>query len=123
MLSLGAVLGREFSFPALEAMWDGGERALFAALEAARISYVLGETEGGYSFRHPLRREVVYDRIPPPRRIRLHRRAGAALELLYGERRNRHAAELAWHGLRGENREQALFYSLLAGEQAAAIYA
>ena len=30
VLRLGAVLGREFSYPALEAMWDGDERSLFA---------------------------------------------------------------------------------------------
>lgn len=123
VLRLGAVLGRDFSFPALEAMWERDERSLFAALDAAQASYVLRETEGGYSFRHPLLREVVYDRAPVRRRTRLHQRAAAELEILYGDRRGEHAAELAWHALHGENREQAVRYSILAGEQAASLYA
>lgn len=122
-LALGAMLGREFSFPALEAMWDGDERSLFAALDAAQASHVLGETESGYTFRHPLLRDVVYERTPAQRKTRLHRRAGAVLEMLYGDRRAEHATEIAWHALRGRNQGQAVRYSILAGERAASLYA
>jgi len=122
-LALGSVLGREFAFAALEALWDGDERSLFAALEVGQSSYLLGETDRGYRFRHPLLREVAYGRIPAQRRTRLHGRAGLTLETLYGDRSDEHAAELAWHSLHGKNREQALRYSILAGDHAASLYA
>jgi len=122
-LALGSVLGREFAFAALEALWDGDERSLFTALDAGQSSYLLGETDRGYRFRHPLLREVVYGRIPAQRKTRLHGRTGLALETLYGDRSNEHAAELAWHSLHGKNLEQALRYSILAGDQAASLYA
>jgi DNA-binding SARP family transcriptional activator len=123
VLTLGSVLGREFAFASLEALWDGNERSLFASLDAGQNSYLLGETDRGYRFRHPLLREVVYGRIPAQRKSRLHRRAGLALETLYGDRSHEHAAELAWHSLHGKNPEQALRYSILAGDQAASLYA
>jgi tetratricopeptide (TPR) repeat protein len=122
-LALGSVLGREFDFPALEALWDGKERSLFASLDAGQSSYLLGETDRGYRFRHPLLREIVYGRIPAQRKTRLHRRAGLALESLYGDRSQEHAAELAWHSLHGNNPEQALRYSILAADYAASLYA
>jgi tetratricopeptide (TPR) repeat protein len=122
-LALGSVFGREFAFAAMEALWDGDERSLFSALDAGQSLHLLGETERGYAFRHPLLREVVYARVPPHRRTRLHGRAGLVLETLYGDRQHEHAAELAWHSLHGKNPERAMRYSILAGDRAASLYA
>jgi DNA-binding SARP family transcriptional activator/class 3 adenylate cyclase len=123
VLTVGAVLGREFGYPALEAVWGRDEDALYAAIEASMSEQVLSETEEGYAFGHPLLHEVVYERVPSGQRGRLHRRVGAALETLYGERTEGRAAELARHFLQGDDPERALTYSMQAGDQAEAAFA
>jgi DNA-binding SARP family transcriptional activator/class 3 adenylate cyclase len=123
VLTLGAVLGREFGYPALEAVWSRDEDALYTAIETSMSEQVLTETDDGYAFGHPLLHEVVYARVPSGQRVRLHRKAGVALETLYGERPNGHAAELARHFLQGGDRVRALAYTMHAGDQAEAAFA
>jgi DNA-binding SARP family transcriptional activator len=122
-LMLAAVLGREVHYPALESMWRGTEDDLFLALDGAVGSRVLSATESGYVFRHPVLWEVVYQRIPTHRRPSLHRRAALALEAVYGDHADDHAAELAWHALATGDRERTLHYSLRAGDCARAAFA
>jgi DNA-binding SARP family transcriptional activator/class 3 adenylate cyclase len=123
VLTLGAVLGREFGYPALEAVWSDDEDALYTAIETSMSEQVLTETDEGYAFGHPLLHEVVYARVPSGQRARLHRKAGAALETLYGEYAQQRAAELARHFLQGGDPERALAYTMQAGDQAEAAYA
>lgn len=126
-LAIGAVLGREFSYASIEAVWTGAQNDLFAALEATVNAYLLAETETGFTFRHPILREVVYEGIPRHRRIDLHRRAAYHLQSLYGPPNAscepQHAVQLAWHFLQGQEPRQALGYALLAGDQAQAAFA
>lgn len=122
-LALGAVLGREFDYVALEAITDLTEDVLFEALDAADDAGILRETGSGYAFVHPLLWEVVYGRVPDQRRRRLHDRAGLALEELYGEETADHAPELAWHFLESGNGPRALTYSLLAAARAERVVA
>ena len=42
-----------------------------------------------YGFRHTLYQQVLYERVPVARRLRLHRQIGARLEAGYGRRRGR----------------------------------
>lgn len=124
-LTLGAVLGREFSYAVVEALWQGSERALFEALDAARVAHVVGETEGGYAFQHPVLWEVVYRRTPAPRRTLLHERAALALERLYGDEVDEHAAELAYHLVAAGrvHLDRAIRYLTVAGDQAERAFA
>lgn len=125
VLTLGAVLGREFAYAPLTSMWQGGERDLFDALEAAVMARVVAETEEGYTFRHPILWDAVYHRAPVPRRAVLHERAALALEHVYGSRAEEHAAELAYHFVAaGRIRlARAFHYSILAGDQAERAFA
>jgi DNA-binding SARP family transcriptional activator len=126
-LAIGAVIGREFPYSAIEALWEGDESIMFQALERAVNAYVLAETENGFTFRHPILREVVYDGVSRPRRVQLHRRAGFALQALYGPPdascEPQYTVQLAWHFLQGQVPEEALGYALLAGDQAEAAFA
>jgi DNA-binding SARP family transcriptional activator/Tfp pilus assembly protein PilF len=126
-LAIGAVMGREFPYSAIETLWDGEESVMFRALEGAVNAHLLAETENGFAFRHPILREVVYDGVSRPRRVQLHRRAGFALQALYGPPDTRcepqHTVQLAWHFLQGQVPEQAVAYALLAGDQAEAAFA
>ena len=77
-------------------------------------------------FRHATRsyttchREVLYDRIPPRRRARLHVRIGEKIETGYGVQAREFAAELAVHFVQGQDVPRAVRYLRHAGEHAAA---
>jgi len=61
---------------------------------------------------------VLYDRVTPTRRARLHRQIGLRLEAGYGQAARTIAAELATHFVRGRDRPRAVHYLELAAEQA-----
>jgi predicted ATPase len=67
-----------------------------------------------YEFVHALYREVLYLRLPPGRRAALHRRIGDRLEVLFGDRADEVAPELAWHFERGFDHERAARYQRVA---------
>jgi predicted ATPase len=121
-LRTGAVLGRLFTYAALEAVWDGDADGLCEALDTVIETHLLQEMDEGYAFPQPLLREVVYDRIPLHRRRQMHRRAGLALEAAYGDCAAEHVAELAWHFLQADDLPHALSYAVMAGDQAMTAY-
>ncbi len=125
LLTQAAVLGREFSYAALEALWDGPATTIFPLLDAAQELRLLVETEAGYAFRHPLFWEALYGQISSRWRPGLHERAGLALEAVYGEEAPRHAAELARHfTVAGPGyAPRSCQYLALAGDSAARVYA
>ncbi len=117
-LTAAAMLGREFSYRALAAIWPVDEIVLDRTLDTAVTAYLLIETPDGYVFRHPLLREVICNEIPVQRRPRWHARIGVALESLYSQAASAHASELALHfeGAGEEFRGQAIHYLTLAGD-------
>jgi tetratricopeptide (TPR) repeat protein len=129
VLSAAAVVGREFDLalvgPACELPVA---RVLDGLSEAAALSVVAEEeaTAGGYRFSHSLMREVLYERLPIPARMQLHRRVGEAIEGLYGTGSGAHLAELARHfaevAAAGEA-AKALVYARRAGDRAMGVYA
>jgi tetratricopeptide (TPR) repeat protein len=129
VLSAATVVGREFDLslvgPASELPVDC---VLDALSEAAALGVVAKEPGAvdRYRFSHALMREVVYDRLPIPVRMQLHRRVGEAIERLYGAGAGAHVAELARHfgevAATGEA-AKALAYARQAGEQAMGMYA
>ena len=54
-------------------------------------------TPGHYRFTHELVREVLYDELPAPRAMTLHRQVAEALQSIYAAELDLHAAELAHH--------------------------
>jgi len=94
------------------------------ALEEAVKSGILREEEAGagrpasYRFSHDLVRDVVYTELGAARRLVLHQRALALLEV-EGAR----AAELASHALMAGEAESAYRYSLQAGDEALTVFA
>ncbi|MBV9281631.1 MAG: AAA family ATPase, partial [Chloroflexi bacterium] len=123
VLRLGAVLGQAFGYAPLEALWDGEERDLYSALESLIEAGLLRQTEEGYAFPQPLVQEVVYQGLPLYPRRRLHRRAGLALERVYGRDAEAHIAAIAHQFVEGEDAERAVPYAERAGDQAEAAYA
>jgi predicted ATPase len=124
VLSAAAVAGREFDVslvgPACELP---AERVLGALTEAMAQGIVAEEsgTSGGYRFSHSLIREVLYEGLPIPVRMQLHRRVGEAIERVDGTASETYVAELARHfgevAADGEA-PKALEYARQAGERA-----
>jgi len=88
VLSAAAVVGRAFDLSLLGAACDLPMQQVLGALsEATDLGVVTEEpgTIGLYRFSHPLMREVVYERLPLPARVELHRRVGEAIETRYGK--------------------------------------
>jgi predicted ATPase len=77
-----------------------------------------GTVSGEYAFTHALYQEVLYERVPPVRRTRLHQASGRRLELAYGERAGEHASELAHHFDAGLDAPNAIRFLTIAAERA-----
>ncbi|MEO9237308.1 MAG: helix-turn-helix transcriptional regulator, partial [Jatrophihabitantaceae bacterium] len=93
----------------------GAAAELEAALREAVDEHVLEPVDIGYTFRHALLSEAVYDDLLPGERVRLH---AAFARLLAGQPGSANAAQLARHARRSNDLAGAFAASILAGEQA-----
>ena len=128
LLEAAAVCGVEFRVDTVadalerEAAWvdetcDGLARGQFW-LSAPRAETGSDGLNRPYSFRHALFRQVMYERVGPLARARLHRKVGAALERERAAGVPVTAAELATHFERGREPMTALRYYAEAAEAA-----
>jgi predicted ATPase len=128
VLSAAAVVGREFDLSLVEPASELPREAILDSLsEAVALSVVVeDDSMGGYRFSHSLIREVLYERLPIPVRLQLHRRVGEAIERLYSTGTGAHIAELARHFAEvaaAGDALKAMLYARLAGERAMAMHA
>lgn len=125
-LRLASVLGREFSLPPLERLCGIPATELLDILDesiAARLVAEVPDALGRLRFTHALIRDAVYEGIPAGQRVRLHERAGEALERFYQQDLDPHLAELAHHFLAaapGGEVSKAVSYAKRAGRRAIA---
>ncbi|MBV8953577.1 MAG: AAA family ATPase [Solirubrobacterales bacterium] len=125
-LRVAAVIGRDFETSLLERVVTLDEDAFLNALDEALAAGLVVEAPaapGRYSFSHALIRETLYEGMSAPRRARIHRRVGEALEQGGAER---HLTALALHFSRagdGQDAEKAIEYATRAGEQATSMLA
>jgi tetratricopeptide (TPR) repeat protein len=124
LLTLAAVIGKEFGLDVLQRVSNLDEERVFEVLEEALAAGIVGEvprTIARYRFSHTLVRETLYGELRNLERVRLHRRVADVLEALYAEYDEPHLAELAHHfleGLPGGDVEKAVAYSIRAGDRA-----
>jgi DNA-binding SARP family transcriptional activator/tetratricopeptide (TPR) repeat protein len=126
VLVLASVLGREFSLEALAHLAGASEDDLLDTLDQAMAAGVISDVPGSPSrlrFAHVLIRDTLYEGLTTVRRVRLHRLAVEALELLYGEEPGPHLAELAHHSVAGSEFENGVRYGSRAGARALALLA
>jgi eukaryotic-like serine/threonine-protein kinase len=131
VLAVAAVIGRDFQLEVLQRVAGAGDDELFAALEEARKMAVVEERTGvgarvSYRFAHAFFRQTLYDEIIAPKRIRLHRQVAQALEEVYKNRLEEHAAELAEHFSHSSDDadlEKSISYGQMAAKRASAVYA
>ena len=114
LLRVAAVLGREFAVPLLARIAELPNAQVLERLAEAVRARVLDEVDAGpgrYRFHHSLIRQTLYDELSTPERVRVHARAGAALEAACGADIDPVLDELAHH----------FFQAAPAGESARAI--
>lgn len=129
LLTVASVIGREFTLDSLARVAGVSGDRLLEALEEAVGARVLTEVPGTASrfrFGHALIRQTLYEELSAPRRVRLHRQVGEALEALYGAKPEPHLAELAHHFFQaapGGDVDKAIEYARRAGDRALALFA
>jgi class 3 adenylate cyclase/tetratricopeptide (TPR) repeat protein len=125
-LRLASVIGRVFSQRILEKI-SSAKAALFESLETLKALELIQQIqvlpEAEYTFRHVLTQTVVYESLLLQRRREIHGAIGLAIEELYSQRLEEQAPILAFHYIRSDQQNKAIEYALLAGDQAAGLYA
>jgi DNA-binding SARP family transcriptional activator len=127
VLSVAAVVGRDFELAVLERIGDaaGGPDELLDALDEAVGTQVVSEEAGmagRFSFCHSLVRQTLYQELTGARRARLHQRVAEAIEGAHVDDLTRHLPALAYHFAEttlGGQTAKAVDYALRAAEWAA----
>ncbi|MCU0270776.1 MAG: AAA family ATPase, partial [Acidimicrobiales bacterium] len=125
ILSLAAVIGRDFDLDLLTLATASSEDDLLDVLDAAVGAALVREQAdaGRYSFAHALIQHTLYDDLGPNRRARAHRRLAESLEQLCGGRPGPRVGELARHWTAATQPidiDRAIAYSRQAGDAALA---
>ena len=121
-----AVIGREFGLRLLTRISETAPEVEHSVDTLKRLEFI-HETrffpEPEFIFKHAVIKDVTYDSLLAQRRREVHGAIGRAIEALYGDRLDEHAARLAYHYARSDHADQALAYALVAGDRAARLYA
>jgi tetratricopeptide (TPR) repeat protein len=130
VLSVASVIGRDFRLDVLQKVVGLNEDEVLEALEEATERSIIEQRPAagsvGFRFTHAFFRQVLYEEIFAPRRIRWHQEVGRATEDTYARRLEDHAAELAEHFAQStetSDLEKAVRYGELAAQRAMALFA
>jgi hypothetical protein len=99
------------------------ESAALDAIDEALQAQLLSSTGEAdiYNFTHALIRHTLYGELSPSRQVRLHRQIAEAMERVYGDRAEEHAAELAFQYHRSaavSGAERGVPYAIAAADAA-----
>ena len=100
MLTVAAVIGRDFELDLLARVLQRDEDELLDGLEEAMSASVVfesAERAGAFIFAHALINHTLYDELGRTRRARWHRAVAEALEALYGDDPGERLGDLAHH--------------------------
>ena len=125
VLSLAAVVGRDFDLEVLALVSEISEDALLDVLDAAVEATLITDVSGNrYSFAHALVEHALYDALTGARTTRAHRRVAQAIEQICSDEPGARVGELAHHWTQAatapEQLQKALHYAQAAGDEALA---
>ena len=123
VLSVAAVIGREFEFELLRRAAALEEDVAAQGVEELVRRCILTSMGERLDFTHHRIRDVAYGELPSWRRRHLHRRVAETIEALYADRLSDVWETLAEHFERGEVWEKAADYYLAVAERARRRYA
>lgn len=124
ILTIGAVIGREFSIEVMQRITGRTAAELLETLREAVSAKLIANTHeepGRFRFAHALIRETLYEDLMPADRVRLHREVGQVLEATYAPNPEPHIEELAYHfyeAATGGDVRKAVEYAMSAGKRA-----
>ena len=124
VLSLAAVIGRDFDLDVLARTATISEDEVLDILDAAGTAALvreLSDAPGHYSFAHALIQHTLYQDLGPTRGARAHRQVAEALEDLCGGHPGARVSELARHwvaAVQTVDLSKAIDYSRQAGDAA-----
>lgn len=125
VLRCAAVIGQQFGLKLLKKVVPSSSR-IEGSLESLRAAGLIQQTglgkEPSYRFKHALTLDVTYDSLLVRQRKERHARVGAAIEELFGENAEEHAARLAVHFAAAENWDKAINYGLVAAQKAEGLW-
>jgi tetratricopeptide (TPR) repeat protein len=120
---IAAAAGLETEAPRVEAVCETlAARGPFLRSAGAR-RLPDGTVSARFAFVHPLYLNVLYERIPPARRLRMHQRIAERGIAIYGDRAGEIAAELAMHFEQARDYPRAVQHLRRAADNAARRYA
>ena len=129
LLAIAACIGRDFDLTVLaELAGADSEASLLETLDEALAQRVIESlpTMSQYQFSHALIREVLYDELPAARRVALHQRIAASLQMRHAGDLDAVLAQIAYHAaaaLPAGDPAQALDIAQRAAARAAALRA
>lgn len=129
VLSVAAVIGREFEVAVLKEVAGVTEDELLDALEEASRAQLVSDSlkaTGHFAFMHALVRETLYGELSSPRRVSLHGRVAEAIERVTEDRRVVPLTDLAYHFTQAASAgsvDKAIDYAIRAGDRAADVLA
>ena len=131
ILTLASAMTSGFTFELLKEVSGEHEDRLLDLVEEALALHAIRERKGAvsgssYELAHTALRHTLYGELSAPRRVRLHRQIGEALERLHAANLEPHLAELAYHysnAAPGGDVDKAIDYARRAGERATALLA
>jgi predicted ATPase len=125
LLTVAAVLGREFELSKLMMVCDLPQKDVLDRLdEAAQARVLVKGKDGAYRFAHALVRDVLYKKLSSAERVQRHLAIGRSLLSRYAGEIDAHAAELARHftrALPAADPRQAIDLSSRAAQQDTAL--
>jgi predicted ATPase/class 3 adenylate cyclase/ribosomal protein L40E len=122
VIQIGAVLGDDFSYSLLLAVYPVAEEKLQAALRKltdAELLYVRGlPPDATYQFKHALIRDAAYEALLKSRRKELHRTVARIIDERFPILKETHPEILARHWTEADVKEQAILQWQRAGHDA-----
>ena len=131
VLSLAALIGREFTFDLLQALSKKSEDDLLDLIDDLIRGGIVEEVPGRdldtYRFTHAITRSVLEREVNRRKARRIHSAIAAAMEELYHDRFEEKLDEvvedIAHHAFAAREHSKALLYALAAGQKAASSHA
>jgi tetratricopeptide (TPR) repeat protein len=119
LAEVAATIGRQFTFPVLQAVGDGDEEGLVRGLDELWQRRIVRERGAdAYDFGHDKLREAAYTALSSARRRLLHRPVAQALESVHAPDLDPVSRQVAAHYRRGGLPAQAIPHYLRAGQLA-----
>lgn len=124
MITLAAVIGRQFDFDLLQKLTHLDEYELLRIIrELIAAQLITEQSSDQFAFRHALTRQAIYTMLLARERKALHQQIGELIEQMYAPSLESRAADLAHHFYTAGVWDKALQYALSAGKQAFNLYA